>query len=494
MCATFDADIAYRARQLTEGGAAQLFADLHEDLEWRDGSLLLHGFRADRSVALGRHGLVLAPSAFRWPYVGIELSTTTQTTLSYSARGVGALWTAGTTPPAGSAVRLLGRVRTELLEALRAPATKTDLARALGVTPSAVAQHLTVLRESRLVAGERVGRSPLRHDRAGARTARRRHRSRLSGLSGVSRSKNIREPSLWIRGFSVREVSEGGSSVRVVSSAFDLDPVTLSPDARIDALIESEREIARVQARQVRVIAAIADDPHTGGLAPTLEKEYFKEELRAALGESAVSVNARLSAAADLVHRLPHTLAAVEAGAITMRHARNLVESVRALDESDARAVEAAALAFAAGRDFAAFCRKVRREVLKCDSRNVQEQVAAALADRKVWSRPADYGMSVFGALLPAEGAQVLMTALDVAVDRCAPDDPRTRDQQRADALVQLAIDALNAYASCAQCGSHGQTPDSSTAPRWQGLRPTIQVTSPASGGTPSPLDPARTR
>jgi hypothetical protein len=184
----------------------------------------------------------------------------------------------------------------------------------------------------------------------------------------------------------------------------------------------------------------------------------------------------------------------LEGGAITMRHARLLVESVRPLDDADARAVEAAALAFAPGRDFGGFCRKVRREVLKCDSRSLQEQVAAALADRTVWCRPGEHGMSVFGALLPAEGAQVLMTALDVAVDRCAPDDPRTRDQQRADALVQLAIDALNAYASCAQCGSHGQTPDSSTAPRWQGLRPTIQVTSPASGGTPSPLDPARTR
>jgi DNA-binding transcriptional ArsR family regulator len=58
-------------------------------------------------------------------------------------------------------VRLLGRVRAGLLEALRSPATTTDLARALGVTPSAVSQHLRVLRENGLVARERTGRQVL---------------------------------------------------------------------------------------------------------------------------------------------------------------------------------------------------------------------------------------------------------------------------------------------------------------------------------------------
>lgn len=71
------------------------------------------------------------------------------------------MWTAGTQPPTGSAVKLLGRVRATLLEALRSPATTTDLARALRVTPSAVSQHLGVLLASGLVARERSGRSVL---------------------------------------------------------------------------------------------------------------------------------------------------------------------------------------------------------------------------------------------------------------------------------------------------------------------------------------------
>lgn len=157
--AVLDSDVAYRAKQLTTGGVERLFADLHPDLAWRDGRLVLAG--TEGVVELGPGGLVLIPVVLGPAHVMIKKHTSTQTTVRYPARGVGALWTAGTQAPAGSAVRLLGRTRAALLEALRSPATTTDLARAFGVTPSAVSQHLSVLRESGLVARERSGRSVL---------------------------------------------------------------------------------------------------------------------------------------------------------------------------------------------------------------------------------------------------------------------------------------------------------------------------------------------
>ena len=161
--AVLDADIAYRAKQLATGGAKQLFADLHPDLRWHDGRLTLQRWRGDHvtRTAAAPGGLVLLPVVLGPSYVLIKRHTTTQTTVRYPARGVGALWTAGTRPVSGSAVRLLGRPRAELLEALRSPASTTDLARALNVSPSAVSQHLRVLRDSGLVAGERSGRSVL---------------------------------------------------------------------------------------------------------------------------------------------------------------------------------------------------------------------------------------------------------------------------------------------------------------------------------------------
>jgi DNA-binding transcriptional ArsR family regulator len=161
--AVLDADVAYRARQVAAGGAEALFADLHPDLHWHDGRLRLEQVEwpTDLTVNRGPGGLVLIPVALGPAKVMIKKNTTTQTTVRYPARGVGALWTAGVQPPAGSTVRLLGRVRAELLEALRSPATTTDLARVLDVTPSAVSQHLRVLRESGLVARERAGRNVL---------------------------------------------------------------------------------------------------------------------------------------------------------------------------------------------------------------------------------------------------------------------------------------------------------------------------------------------
>lgn len=158
-----EADITYRARRLAVGGAHELFAGLHPDLRLQDGLLMLTGerWRADRVVIRGPGGLVLMPVVLGSSYVLIKKRTSTQTTVRYPARGAATLWATGTPPPAGSVIRLLGRARAEILEALRSPATTSDLARALGVTPSAVSQHLSVLRANRLVVRERTGRSVL---------------------------------------------------------------------------------------------------------------------------------------------------------------------------------------------------------------------------------------------------------------------------------------------------------------------------------------------
>lgn len=161
--AILDADIAYRARRLADGGAAALFADLHPDLRWDDGRLTLTDVARGDSVSAGSAagGLVLVPVVLGPPHVLVKLHTTTQTTIRYPARGIGTLWTAGTCPPSPSAVRLLGGPRARLLDALRSPATTTGLARTLNVTPSAVSQHLSVLRGSGLVTSQRTGRHVL---------------------------------------------------------------------------------------------------------------------------------------------------------------------------------------------------------------------------------------------------------------------------------------------------------------------------------------------
>ena len=268
-----------------------------------------------------------------------------------------------------------------------------------------------------------------------------------------------------------------------MTKSYERDPLEMNLDERLSALQEVEREIAHLQARSARLVTAIVDDPCDDTPAPLLEKEYVREELRTVLHESAVSISNRIEFARTMSNRLPTALQALEQGELTQRHARLLVDGIAGLPDADASAVEAACVAFAAGRDTGAFARKVRREVLAVDSRTIEERTRAALADRRVWLNPnLDSATATLAAVLPADGAQLLMTALDVAADRIDTDDPRTKDQRRADALVQLGIDALNGFRSCPRCrnvvvcNDNDEGTGSADPPRWQGARPTIQV------------------
>jgi hypothetical protein len=106
------------------------------------------------------------------------------------------------------------------------------------------------------------------------------------------------------------------------------------------------------------------------------------------------------------------------------------------------------------GRDVASFRRKVHREVLKADPRSADERLADTLADRRVCLSPQGDGTSTVWALLPADGAAALTAALDLRAEQREPGDTRTKDQRRADALVQLALDALTG--NCVHCNQNG--------------------------------------
>jgi DNA-binding transcriptional ArsR family regulator len=164
--AVLDADIAYRTGVLASGGARHLFADMHPDLSWAAGTLALSDTDTEHSVVhvrKGPDGVVLMPCVFAWPHVSVSKATSTQTILLYPARGAANVWSPlGDHAVSGTpAEHLLGVSRARLLSALRSPATTTTLARQLGVTPSAVSQHLAFLHRGQLVQRQRRGRAVL---------------------------------------------------------------------------------------------------------------------------------------------------------------------------------------------------------------------------------------------------------------------------------------------------------------------------------------------
>lgn len=159
--AILDADILYRSRRVAEYGAGRLFNDLHPSVSWDDHALRL----ARRPRPLPREtagpGLLLIPSAFTGPSPFTRVAPPEPPQLAYPARGTGTLWEPRPVTGAGALSAVLGRSRTLLLTELETPASTTELARRTGLSPAAVSQHLTALRNAGLVTAHRAGRSVL---------------------------------------------------------------------------------------------------------------------------------------------------------------------------------------------------------------------------------------------------------------------------------------------------------------------------------------------
>jgi DNA-binding transcriptional ArsR family regulator len=148
--ALLEADVLWRSRRLTLGGAAALFEDLHETVSWH-GDRLTAADPFDYSGALSGEGLLLVPAVMPWPDVR-KLVEPYQPTL---------VWETGARPAPDALAVLIGRTRAALLTTLDQPASTTHLAQRLSLTPGAVSQQLSVLHDCGLVARSRVGRSVL---------------------------------------------------------------------------------------------------------------------------------------------------------------------------------------------------------------------------------------------------------------------------------------------------------------------------------------------
>ncbi|MQY16146.1 hypothetical protein SRB5_63390 [Streptomyces sp. RB5] len=155
-----EADLFHRARLVAEYGAGYVLGELHESVSWDDGALRLVRRHCGLLRGQAGSGLVLVPTAFAWSRVLTVSVAPEPPQLAYPARGIGALWEPR--PCAVDAVAgVLGRSRALLLQELDTPASTSALAAQFGLSAAGVSQHLTALRDARLVTAHRVGRSVL---------------------------------------------------------------------------------------------------------------------------------------------------------------------------------------------------------------------------------------------------------------------------------------------------------------------------------------------
>src|SRR5262245_40465515 len=113
-----EADVQYRARRLTTGGASALFADLNPAVRWRDDRLQLDHPRVSARRGLRGKGLLLVPSAFTWPRVFSVTVPGWQPTMRYPPRGVAELWVDRQVTPSKALVGVFGTTRARLLAEL----------------------------------------------------------------------------------------------------------------------------------------------------------------------------------------------------------------------------------------------------------------------------------------------------------------------------------------------------------------------------------------
>ncbi|MGO2659830.1 ArsR/SmtB family transcription factor [Mycetocola reblochoni] len=161
MRAVLEADIAHRGRVMAREGMMSMVGGLTPAVHWAGHSLdvtLSAPFGRDRPV--GVDGLTLAPSVFvinASTMIDLDRSPT----LIYPARGQGAMWAPLDRSAPGATDALLGPTRAGLLSSLAEPRSSTELAFSLGVSPSAVNQHLRVMHAAGLLNRTRHGRSVL---------------------------------------------------------------------------------------------------------------------------------------------------------------------------------------------------------------------------------------------------------------------------------------------------------------------------------------------
>jgi Domain of unknown function (DUF222)/HNH endonuclease len=233
----------------------------------------------------------------------------------------------------------------------------------------------------------------------------------------------------------------------------------LPAEERIDLLAVLERQRRRFEAAQLRVLATFATgDPSELGL--------HQEAVSLALQLPVGTAQTRLAQADTLVRQLPRTLAAVSAGSISAGHANVLAEALWRLpaDPTLPAALEEAVLppVLAAGCvTVPQLKRRVRRAVLALDPSTAEQRHQRALSERRVEYHPGEDGMASLTAFLPAPEAQLIFTRLTSATDLLPAQDPRSRDQRRADLLTDAILSGLPLDA----------------LPTVQGRRPAIQVT-----------------
>ena len=215
-----------------------------------------------------------------------------------------------------------------------------------------------------------------------------------------------------------------------------VDPESLDHAGRVELLQAWERASRWVTARQLDAVVAVA------GPAATNRDDFAREDVRAALRETGGSWRQDVDLARSLRGRLAPAASALEAGTLSYPQARALEQETEPLDDAAARAVCDRVLADGRTRTPADFRRRVRAAVIAVDPIGAALRAEAATERRQVSRRVLPDGQGSLELAGPATAVAAIWAVLTRRAGLTHPDDPRTLDQKRFDAMLDICRSA----------------------------------------------------
>jgi hypothetical protein len=220
----------------------------------------------------------------------------------------------------------------------------------------------------------------------------------------------------------------------------------VDPASEESALVERIAELERVKsaaaAGQARAAAALDAARRAAeaaaGVPAARRGRGVASEVALARRDSPSRGNRHLGFAKALVHEMPHTLTALEAGVLTEWRATLIVRESACLDVEDRRALDAELCGDPAGLEGMGDARvaaAAKTIAYRLDPQAVVDRAAKAETERTVTIRPAPDTMTYLTALLPVAQGVSVYAALRREADISA--DGRSRGQVMADTLVE---------------------------------------------------------
>ncbi len=268
-----------------------------------------------------------------------------------------------------------------------------------------------------------------------------------------------------------------------------------------DALLDAQRLVHAASAKRLRALDALRkrwEDIHGASMTADRNGILFRS-LRAEVG-AMLSVSERTAEslmwhAMTLVHELPTTLAGLEDGRFSERHARLLADAVADLDASDRAELERRALRHAETLNPAKFAHKLRTLKALLHPQELAERKKTAMEHRDLELEPVPDGMAWLHLYLAAEDAVAAWNFADEEARKlaAAPGETRTVAQLRSDVIRDLLLDGAGLLPP-----KEGETELREQAARPRGTVPSVHVTAAALAlagvEDPPPTSPATDR